>query len=220
MNSPAQRLRLARKAAGFVTAQDAAKRFSWHPATYTGHENGSRGISARMLPAYAKSFKVEMQWLLEGTGSMRAATEDEAKPLRASQPRRPPRPDDQGFDDSEATPFVAASPSAARLVAMIAGALSGGARHVQSYIAQRDYTAFAIQKGDLLIIGTPQLSRDGDLVIATLSDMNTALSVTVVRQRLGDRLVPPLHGAVDAESRLEPGILGTVISVVRSPAFA
>ncbi|MES2173872.1 MAG: hypothetical protein V4523_07980 [Pseudomonadota bacterium] len=37
-------------------------------ATYTQHENGTRGFPAKRAPQYAKRFKVSEEWLLYGKG--------------------------------------------------------------------------------------------------------------------------------------------------------
>ena len=47
MTEPSERLRDARKRAGYETATDAAKAFGWPPSTYLGHENGDRPISKK-----------------------------------------------------------------------------------------------------------------------------------------------------------------------------
>ena len=59
------RLRLAREAAGFENATQAALRFGWAVPTYLGHENGSRG-QKRAISEYAAAFKVAPGWLAFG----------------------------------------------------------------------------------------------------------------------------------------------------------
>lgn len=68
MNSPNQRLRKAREAAGFATAKDAATSMGVPVSTYIGHENGHRGFPAARAPQYARKFKVTEEWLLYGKG--------------------------------------------------------------------------------------------------------------------------------------------------------
>lgn len=210
MTDKASRLRLAREAAGFSNAREAAERFGWAYPTYSSHENGSRGIRTDKISEYALAFRVEPAWLLSGVGPMGAPKGGEQAPDRQS----------TGFRESEVTPFVPASPSAAKLVENIAAALAAGSRHIQTFTAQRDYAGYAILSGDLLIIGTPRKEVDGDLVVATLTDTNDGIGVTVLRQRMGDRLVPPIQARIFDEEKLSTGILGTVISVVRSPGFS
>jgi hypothetical protein len=67
---PDERLRWARERAGFTTATDAAHRYNWNENTYRSHENASRGISKRAAEKYAKAFKIPVEWLLFGHGSM------------------------------------------------------------------------------------------------------------------------------------------------------
>ena len=60
------RLKAARKAAGFLSAIDAAAAQKISYPTYVAHENGTRGISGKMLELYAKRFGVTTDWLLSG----------------------------------------------------------------------------------------------------------------------------------------------------------
>jgi len=64
----ATRLRLAREAAGFKSASDAAQRFRWRPSTYMAHENGQNGIRPEPALIYARAYDVEAGWILTGTG--------------------------------------------------------------------------------------------------------------------------------------------------------
>ena len=61
------RLKVARKAAGFDGAADAARALDMKYPTYAGHENGSRGLK-KNLERYARFFRVSMEWLLTGRG--------------------------------------------------------------------------------------------------------------------------------------------------------
>ncbi|MBI0162203.1 helix-turn-helix domain-containing protein [Bartonella sp. M0283] len=60
------RLKAARKAAGFSSATEAATALGMNYRTYAGHENGNRGISRNTLELYAKRFGVTTDWLLSG----------------------------------------------------------------------------------------------------------------------------------------------------------
>jgi hypothetical protein len=68
MTDPAERLRIARLRAGYETGKDAAEALGFPVSTYLGHENGSRGISAKKAEIYARKYKVREQWLLYGVG--------------------------------------------------------------------------------------------------------------------------------------------------------
>lgn len=63
----AARLRAARAGAGYERAVDAARHFGWNRPTYFAHENGSRGIGAGRLEAYAAAFRVDEDWLAYGS---------------------------------------------------------------------------------------------------------------------------------------------------------
>jgi hypothetical protein len=68
MADPAERLRIARLRAGYETGKEAAEALGFPVSTYLGHENGSRGISAKKAEIYARKYKVREQWLLYGVG--------------------------------------------------------------------------------------------------------------------------------------------------------
>lgn len=62
MESPSDRLKAARIAAGYTTAPAAAEAMGVPEPTYMAHENGSRGLS-RIVDRYAKFFRVAPEWL-------------------------------------------------------------------------------------------------------------------------------------------------------------
>lgn len=66
MSSPSERLRLARKNAGFDSAAAAARAMGISEPTYAGHENGSRGIPAAKAAKYARAFKVTPEYIIYG----------------------------------------------------------------------------------------------------------------------------------------------------------
>lgn len=51
-------------------ATAAAKYFGWEPPTYLSHENGTRGFGRDKAIEYSQKFKVSLDWLLTGKGSM------------------------------------------------------------------------------------------------------------------------------------------------------
>lgn len=59
-----ERLKAARKSAGFSSAADAAKAFGWPEPAYRHHENGTRGYGADAAKKYGRAFKVKPGWLL------------------------------------------------------------------------------------------------------------------------------------------------------------
>ena len=66
------RLKQSRLNAGFKTAAAASAYLGIPYGTYSGHENGSRGIRDDELQRYAKTFKVSLYWLAYGDQAMRA----------------------------------------------------------------------------------------------------------------------------------------------------
>ena len=61
-----ERLKAARRKAGYASAAAAAKAFGWPVGTYSCHENGSRGIKLDVVERYARAFEVDPVWLLHG----------------------------------------------------------------------------------------------------------------------------------------------------------
>lgn len=68
MSDPSERLRQARKLAGFKTMREAAEAHGLDYPTYAGHENGHRGFSHQAV-RYATLFRVNLIWLMTGRGS-------------------------------------------------------------------------------------------------------------------------------------------------------
>jgi phage repressor protein C with HTH and peptisase S24 domain len=62
-----QRLRTARKAAGYRTAKAAAAAFDWNGNTYGANENGNAPFSFQRAKVYASAFGVRAEWLYDGT---------------------------------------------------------------------------------------------------------------------------------------------------------
>jgi hypothetical protein len=64
MEQPFERLRHARKAAGFKSASAAARANGWNEAAYRHHENGTRGYGIEQAIAYGEAYSVSPSWLL------------------------------------------------------------------------------------------------------------------------------------------------------------
>lgn len=61
-----ERLRDARKKAGYKSASEAARHFGWTDSTYRHHENGTRGIKRDEMKKYSSAYRVPIDWLLFG----------------------------------------------------------------------------------------------------------------------------------------------------------
>lgn len=66
-----ERLTWARETSGLETAAAAAEALGVDYPTYAGHENGHRGFKRPSAVAYARKFRVDLQWLLTGRGAPR-----------------------------------------------------------------------------------------------------------------------------------------------------
>jgi phage repressor protein C with HTH and peptisase S24 domain len=68
-----ERLKIARRLAGYPTARIAAQQLGLPYPTIAGHENGSRGL-ARMADFYARAYGVSLDWLVNDVGEGPAAS--------------------------------------------------------------------------------------------------------------------------------------------------
>lgn len=208
MTGESERLRQARKAAGFATAADAAARFGWNYPTYAGHENGQRGLKTDVAKAYAKAFRVESSWLLFGTGP--------SEPALTMHAMAPP----PGLAESEVEPFFADTRREERQIEQLAEALAPSLRQRMIYRAARNYGAYAILEGDLLVIDpTGAMPRPGAIAIVTLADPETGAASSVLRQAAGETFIAPPGMKHEDEDTMSKAALGTVVAVMR-PASA
>jgi hypothetical protein len=76
------RLKSARKAAGFPTATSAIDHFNWKPSSYRAHENGQNNFKVDDAVKYGKAYGVTAAWLL--IGATIASPSDEIKTLPSS----------------------------------------------------------------------------------------------------------------------------------------
>lgn len=81
MQTPNERLRQARKDAGYTEAKAAAKAMGVPYGTYAGHENSNRGYPWKRALQYAKFFRTTPEWLLYGRTPL--ATEPNLDELEA-----------------------------------------------------------------------------------------------------------------------------------------
>lgn len=65
-----ERLAEARKLAGYDSPMDVHKQLGWVYSTYKNHEDGYRDFS-KTATKYAAAFRVNLIWLLTGTGQPR-----------------------------------------------------------------------------------------------------------------------------------------------------
>lgn len=68
LSTPGERLRFARKRAGFETAKAAAESLGLKDVSYRAYENDQHGFARHALKI-SKAFRVQVDWLLEGTHS-------------------------------------------------------------------------------------------------------------------------------------------------------
>lgn len=75
MDSPGERLKWARIAAGYDTAAKAAKAANVKETTYRAHENTQNGLKPDLAAKYARLYRTSAEWLLYGKGNPPQALE-------------------------------------------------------------------------------------------------------------------------------------------------
>ena len=103
-----ERLKMAREAAGYATAADAARAFGWIKVTYGAHEHGRNGFNLELARKYAKVFCVNVYWLVSGMGPMKKG--DDVDP---------------GFEEFKGC-YYAIDPAARKILLDLARRLSSG----------------------------------------------------------------------------------------------
>lgn len=68
MSEQSERLRQARRMAGYESAPAAAEAMGVAEGTYYGHENGHRDFRRPTAERYARFFKVRVEWLMFNRG--------------------------------------------------------------------------------------------------------------------------------------------------------
>ena len=76
MSTPFERLKSARKKAGFRSARAAALESGWKESTVRAHEAGSRGLNEEWAKRYGRRYRVQWLWLLHGDASAPAVAEN------------------------------------------------------------------------------------------------------------------------------------------------
>lgn len=111
METIADRLKKARKDAGFRSAAEAANSLNVAYPTYAGHENGSRGVTTEALELYARRFKVTADWLLKGKEQQVRAAENDGEPVtpKAPTPNASFPPKYQEFPQGQSIPLLGQS---------------------------------------------------------------------------------------------------------------
>ncbi len=100
-----QRLRAARKKAGFKTAKAAAESLGIPYPTYTQHENGTRGLQ-READVYVRRFKVTLDWLLGGKGPGPEISAEDNTPTSTTKPNASFPPRYQRFSGDATLPLL------------------------------------------------------------------------------------------------------------------
>lgn len=198
MDTPSDRLRHARIAAGFGRAVDAATQFGWHKSTYYGHENGSRGISAKSAVVYGEAYGVTANWLLYGERLQKVAN----NPFPDTMPWR-----DQAADDSisgdegqfvmvpqitpkltSSTPSYIArsSPPHVSLAADYLRLIGLEPKNLRSLVAAGDAMSPTLVDGDLVIV---DVNRDKDATYEGIFLLTGPAQNTMLR-RLGPASAP------------------------------
>lgn len=201
MNTVHERLRAARIAAGYETASDVARAFGWGVSTYSGHENGTRGVKKPVAERYASALGVTTQWLLLGIGT-------------AGAPRQEAHPP-QGFSEPAVEPIT--GPKSLKIGSLSAAAEAEDTPTATKFRVNRTHFELGILAGDFLVIDLQTTPRSGDIVVANQIDLNTSAGFTLLGRLVGNSFV----GSVESPpipTGSELAIFGKVRSVLREIA--
>lgn len=201
----ADRLKLARIAAGFGTMSAAAEHFEWKTSTYAGHENGSRGIKNADLEKYAEAFGVRAGWLLTGKA------ERTAQP-RASTPAQP------GIAEAAVAPFHGRTDGERRAIIALAEQCNPRPRNPVLYRATRHIPGLSVLKGDVLVMDVRPTPREGQTVIVQVEHERGEVETHPGTFR-GDS-VSPIYGEQDYSGASAVTIMGTIALTLRLPSPA
>lgn len=85
MSEQYERLKEARRKAGYKTAAEAARALGISTATYSSHENGSRNLTTDTAQRYAAFFRNDAAWLLYGERSGEPTPVQNGEPAQKGQ---------------------------------------------------------------------------------------------------------------------------------------
>ncbi len=206
----AERLKLARLAAGFDTGRAAADRFGWTYPTYSSHENGGRDPRIGAVQDYARAFDVDEQWLLWGKGrGPRSLGTAAAEPRAAF--AQPPQTRQREFAEPHVRPYMPRKATGPIPAASAAEAAQQAGAAL--YVLAEDYREWLLMADDILILDQKAAPSAGDIIVADLLTAANQEANIVLRRWMPGGLVPPLGEHAPAEA--EFGILGVIKGAIR-----
>lgn len=164
-------------------------------------KNEHRSPSVKNLRAIARVLGTSFIWLAEGT-----------------------RPNERpaGLSENEVTPWMPPKrsgrlPDATADSQALVRLLAPRAR--QTSVTRTGALLFGILPGDLLVIDLKAPARDGDIVLATVADLNTGFATTILRKLATPYLLSPDPqdaGAPVVADGNRTVIMGPIVAVARS----
>lgn len=118
-----------------------------------------------------------------------------------------------GLAEAQAEPFRAAQSSPIREAI---AALSRAIRRPDTYRVRNADAALALCAGDVLIIALGATPAPGALVIATIANLDSGEAATIVRRYVPGWLFGAGQPMAIEDKQNSVGVLGTVVSVIRS----
>ncbi len=199
------RLKEAREAAGFATASEAAKAYGWTYPTYTGHENGHRGIKPHDMEKYAKAFQVSVGWLMTGR--------DNARSTKQKRNRAPSSVG--GFSETDAIPFIAPTDTQRIQLTRLAQVIAPRAVRIEVFELQRHYPGLALLRGDLLIVDPTKVeAKAGQAVLSQVVNERNDTGRTVLRISTGSGIIAPCGESAASDDEVEASI-GVIEATLR-----
>lgn len=198
MNEQFERLKTARKQAGYSSASEAAKAMKIAIGTYAGHENGNRAFDIDTGKRYAKFFKVALTWLLTGEGPMKTVMRDEE--TRLNNPKNIPESRRSLIDDYDPEEEERLLPSADDAVFTTAKTYEPSIPGARPEIDVRLGAGYGTVGETLVTAG-----KDGDMIGHRVIDewvfpegffrneLRAATNWIIIQEILGDSMLPTLN---------------------------
>jgi len=216
MNTPSERLKIARSNAGWENGKLAAKHHGWKYSTYKTHESGGRNFDIRQAREYATAYGVTVGWLLNG--------EDEISTLVDDRPTIPVRRVPIMMPASIAE-LIALSegkkPKSDRYITIDAAPDVGprAAAYQVTGAAMQSTSGDSFSDGDLVIIDPDRKPEPGCYVLAVVGDVSMLRQFAEVKHgRIDEYELLPRNNAFAAirTSALEGSrIVGRAVRHIR-----
>lgn len=227
----AKRLKQARKAAGYTSAEKAATRFVWNVNSYKAHESGRNGFGIADQKRYAAAFGVSSAWLQTGEGEPPVSQKEKSGLVTTNAPIGmipvtgkvaantwlSVEDMDFGYDDVDYVPSIGGYPVEWQFALVVEGnCLNKIAQHGERLVCLNTIAAaVSISDGDLAVV--ERRRYDGQMIERTAKRVRLAADGYELWPESNDPAHQEpirLYRATDGE---DVQVIGKVLWIVRKP---